>query len=73
MRITVQTLVGSRCEINPCGHWTCCDLHTEIHKMPDVSIAQQRLIHDCRILEAFMAAAAIYTIGQLLRLDAGQE
>eukprot|EP00972_Heterocapsa_arctica_P001869 268039-Heterocapsa_arctica.AAC.1 len=73
MRITVQTAGGSHCDISPCDHWTCHDLKIEIQQKLDVRVAQQRLIHGTNILEEFMSTAAIETIGQLFRLEAGQD
>eukprot|EP00972_Heterocapsa_arctica_P031949 4705797-Heterocapsa_arctica.AAC.1 len=73
MRITVRLASGSHCEIDPCDHWTCCDLHLAVQQKLDVSVAQQRLIHGGKLIEEFMSTAAIETIGELLRLEAGQE
>ena len=73
MRITVRTAGGSDCRLTPCQQWTCHDLKAQIHKTLGISVAQQRLIHGCKILEDFMATAAIGTVGELLQMEGGPE
>ena len=73
MRIAVRLAGGTCCELSPRDHWTCHDLNVEIQQRLGFPVSQQRLIHGCDLLEEFMSAAAIGTMGQLLEREAGPE
>ena len=73
MRINVRMASGRHCEISPFDHWTVHDLQLEIQSVLEVPVAQQRLIHDGRLLQRAMGAAAVGTVGQLLKSSGGAQ
>ena len=73
MRITIRMASGRHCEISPCDHWTVQDLQLEIQSVLEVPVAQQRLIHGGRLLQRAMGAAAVGTVGQLLKPSGGAQ
>ena len=71
MRIIVRTAGGSHCEVLPDNSWTCRDLHVDIQMKLGVPASQQRLLHGGKLLEEFMAASNVGSIGHLLQLSGG--
>ena len=69
MRIVVRTAGGSHCEVLPGSSWTCRDLHVDIGTRFGIPASQQRLLHGSKLLEEFMAASAVGTMGHLLQLS----
>ena len=69
MRIIVRTAGGSLCEVLPGGGWTCRDLHMDVETKLGIPVSQQRLLHGSELLEEFMAASAVGTMGHLLQLS----
>ena len=72
MRIIIRTAGGSHFEVLPRSSWTCHDLRAEIQTKLGIPVSQQRLLHGHEVLDKFMAAEAMGTIGHLLQLSAGQ-
>ena len=72
LKVTVGTVGGSQCEIQPHDHWTCHGLKVAVQERLGVPMPQQRLIHGGKLIEV-MTEIATGTIGQLLALKAGQE
>ena len=71
MRIVVRTAGGAHCEVLPGSGWTCRDLHVDVEKKLGVPASQQRLLHGSELLEEFMAASAVGTMGRLPQLSGG--
>ena len=73
LTINVQTAGSRQCDISADERWTCHDLHKKVQEKLDVPVARQRLIYRSAVLEDFMAARGLRTLGQLHRLEGAHE